>query len=64
MNRFENITKSLMWSTTLLLAALVAGCGGSGDGVPGAGAGSGAGTGPVGSTCSGASCVNLGTAAN
>ena len=60
MNRFENITKSLMWSTTLLLAAIVAGCGGSGDGVPGAGAGAGS----VGSTCSGAGCVNLGTAAN
>jgi hypothetical protein len=68
MNKFENITKPLMWSTTLLLAAIVAGCGGSGDGVPGTGPGavpgSGSGPGPVGSTCSGASCVNLGTAAN
>ena len=70
MNRFENITKPLMWSTTLLLAALVAGCGGSGDGVPGTGtgtgtgAGAGAGAGSVGSTCTGASCVNLGKAAN
>jgi hypothetical protein len=62
MNRFENITKSLMWSTTLLLAAIVAGCGGSGDGVPGAGAGAGAG--PTGGVCTGASCVNLGKAAN
>ena len=59
MNRFENIIKPLMWSTTLLLAAIVAGCGGSGDGVPGAGPGPG----PVG-ICSGTSCVNLGTAAN
>ena len=67
MNRFENITKPLMWSTTLLLAAIVAGCGGSGDGVPGAGPGPGAGgggAGVVGAVCTGASCVNLGTAAN
>jgi hypothetical protein len=63
MNRFENITKPLMWSTTLLLVAIVAGCGGSGDGVPGATTTS-AGSGPVGSTCTGASCVPLGTAAN
>jgi hypothetical protein len=63
MNRFENITKPLMWSTTLLLAAIVAGCGGSGNGIPGATTTS-AGSGPVGSTCSGASCVNLGKAAN
>ena len=53
-----------MWSTTLLLAAIVAGCGGSGDGVPGSGSGAGAGAGSVGLTCSGAGCVNLGTAAN
>jgi hypothetical protein len=43
----------------LLLAAVVAGCGG-GNGVPGAGSGPA----QTGSTCSGASCVNLGTAAN
>ena len=56
-----------MWATTLLLAAIVAGCGGSGDGVPGAGPGPGAGgggAGVVGAVCTGASCVNLGTAAN
>jgi hypothetical protein len=66
MNRFENITKPLMWSTTLLLAAIVAGCGGSGDGIPsaGPGAGAGAGAGATGGVCSGASCVNLGKAAN
>jgi hypothetical protein len=64
MNRFENITKPLMWSTTLLLAAIVAGCGGSGDGVPGAGPGPGSGPGPVGSTCTGTGCVNLGAAGN
>lgn len=38
MNRFEsitkpNITKPLMWLTALLLAAIVAGCGGTHDGV-------------------------------
>jgi hypothetical protein len=68
MNRFENITKPLMWSTTLLLAAIVAGCGGSGDGVPGTGTGTGTGTGagagPTGGVCTGANCVNLGKAAN
>jgi len=57
MNRFESITKPMMWSTTLLLAAIVAGCGG-GNGVPGAKAGA------VGAICSGTGCVNLGTAAN
>jgi hypothetical protein len=54
MNRFENITKPLMWSTTLLLAALVAGCGGSGDGVPGPGPG----------PAPGPAAVNLLTAGN
>lgn len=62
MNRFERIAKPMMWSTTLLLAAIVAGCGG-GDGVPVAV------TAPStvvagGSTCTGVSCVNLGTAGN
>lgn len=32
MNRFEDITKSLMWSMALLLGALAAGCGDSGRG--------------------------------
>jgi len=62
MNRLERIAKPMMWSTTLLLAAIVAGCGG-GDGVPVAV------TAPStvvagGSTCTGVSCVNLGTAGN
>lgn len=57
MNRLASITKPLMWSTTLLLAAIVAGCGG-GDGVPPSTVVAG------GSTCTGASCVNLGTAGN
>jgi hypothetical protein len=57
MNRFESVTKPMIWSTTLLLAAIVAGCGG-GSGTPGVGAG------PVGGACTTASCVNLGTTAN
>ena len=66
MNRFDSITKPLMWLTALLLAAIVAGCGG-GNGTPstggtGTGTGTGTGAGPV--VCSGASCVNLGTSAN
>lgn len=43
MNKFENITKPLMWLTALLLAAIVAGCGGTHDGVPSYGPGSGSG---------------------
>lgn len=58
MNKFDNISKPLMWSTTLLLAAIVAGCGGGGSGT------SGPGLGPVGAACSGTGCVDLGTAAN
>lgn len=42
MNKFENITKPMMWLTALLLAASVAGCGGH-DGVPGTGGGGGGG---------------------
>ena len=79
MNKFENITthptklpndgnlvaayQATMWPMTLLLAAILAGCGGSGDGVPGATTSS-AGSSANGSVCTGASCVNLGTAAN
>ncbi|MEO8330879.1 MAG: hypothetical protein ABI479_00475, partial [Gallionella sp.] len=32
MNRFDSISKPLMWFMALLLAALVAGCGGGGGG--------------------------------
>src|SRR5450759_4922299 len=34
MNRFENITKPLMWFMALLLTAFVAGCGGGSSGSP------------------------------
>jgi Ice-binding-like len=62
MKKFENITKPVMWSTTLVLAAILAGCGGSGNGGPSPG--SAAGSVQKGTVCSGASCVNLGTAGN
>jgi hypothetical protein len=56
--------KPLAWLATLLLAALVAGCGGgTNDGYTGPRPGA-AGIGPVGSACTGAGCVNLGAAAN
>jgi hypothetical protein len=52
MNKFESVTKPLMWIMALLLAAFVAGCGGSGDGIPPKPAptvpGAGTGTGGIG----------------
>lgn len=60
MNRINRISKPLMWSTTILLAAIVAGCGG------GSGGGSVQGPGPVGGACTTTGtipCVNLGTTA-
>lgn len=59
MNRLGSMTKPAMWSTTLLLAAIVAGCGGGGDGIP-----PGTVTGQTGGVCTGTGCVNLGTAGN
>lgn len=56
MNRFESITKPRTGLIALLLVVIVAGCGGSN--------GTGSGLGATGSVCTGASCVNLGTAAN
>ena len=64
MNKFESIKQPMIWSTTILLAAIVAGCGGGGGGGGGGIAPTSAGSGTNGSTCSGAGCVNLGTAAN
>jgi hypothetical protein len=66
MNKIKSISKPVMWSMTVLFAAVVAGCGGSSGGSSGGslGAGGGAGTGPTGAVCSGVSCVSLGTAGN
>jgi hypothetical protein len=50
MNRFESVTKLLMWSMALLLVALAAGCGGGGGRDPilgGGGTGTGVGVGAV-----------------
>jgi hypothetical protein len=57
MNKFESVKNPILWSTTILLGAILAGCGGGGGGPS-------IGLGPIGSACSGASCVNLGTAGN
>jgi hypothetical protein len=60
MDKSNYLFKPLAGSAPLLLAALLAGCGGSSSG-------GGAVVGPaaqVGAVCAGASCVNLGTAAN
>jgi len=58
MNKFESIKKPITWSTTLLLAAILAGCSGGG------GTGVNLGLGATGTVCTGASCVDLGTAGN
>ena len=63
MKNIDRFYKPAMWSTTVLLATILAACGGSSSGVAGVAPG-GASSGPVGSTCSGTSCVNLGKAAN
>lgn len=63
MNRFRSFFKPLMWSMALLMAAFVAGCGGGGNHGGGVDPNSAV-AGPTGSVCTGAACVNLGTAAN
>ena len=62
MMKLKNSFKPLALSTTLLLAAVVGGCGGSSN--HGGGGSAGPSPAPIGSTCSGAGCVELGTAAN
>jgi len=61
MNRFKSVTKLLMWSMALLLAAFVAGCGGDGSSTSPAGAGIGGGLDGLGK---GAAPVVLGAAGN
>jgi hypothetical protein len=60
MNKLQNIKKPIVWSTTLLLAAILAGCGGSSSGTAAAGPAA------AGSTCTATTtnCVDLGTAAD
>jgi ice-binding like protein len=62
MNRFESLFKPLTWLMALLLAALLAGCGGGGSG-SGSPTASGAGTGVAGAG-HGPAPVTLGTAGN
>jgi hypothetical protein len=62
MNKIKSISKPVMWSMTVLFAAVLAGCGGSGGGSSASGTSAGAGV--IGSTCSETGCVNLGTAGN
>lgn len=61
MNQSKNRIKPLAWSMTLVLAAVLAGCGGSGGG---GAASAGPSAGPIGGACVAAGCVNLGTTAN
>lgn len=69
MNERQSNSKALMWSSVLLLTGLLSGCGGGGGGngvsvASFANRAGSAGTATVGSTCTGAACVSLGTAAN
>ena len=59
MNRFESVTKPLMWSMALLLSALVAGCGGN-DPVLGGGVLGGIPGAPGGAIPPGAVCTTAG----
>jgi hypothetical protein len=58
-NKAILVTNPLTWSMTLLMTALVAGCGGGASG-----GGAVAPATQVGAVCSGAGCVSLGTSAN
>lgn len=65
MNAYRNTLKPVAVTLTLLMTAILGGCGGGGSGavvvVPAAAS---AAAGPVGAVCSGAACVSLGTSAN
>ena len=63
MMKLKNSFKPLALSTTLLLAAVVGGCGGSSN-HGGGGGRAGPSPAPIGSTCSGTDCVDLGKAAH
>lgn len=58
MKKIKSITKPVMWTMTLLFAAVVAGCGGS------SGSGTVSNLGATGGVCTGTACVDLGTASN
>jgi hypothetical protein len=60
MNSYKKIIKPMVWSTTVLLAAILAGCSGSSGGGGAAAASPAA----AGATCTGTGCVDLGSAAN
>jgi hypothetical protein len=68
MNQNRKSPNTVMWLAAVSLAALaltsLAGCGGGGGGIDFDALAGGARSGPVGSTCAGAGCVSLGTAAN
>lgn len=63
MNTRKSISRPLTWSALILLAAVTTACGGGGN-PGGGGSNPAAGAGPTGSACTGADCVDLGTAAN
>ena len=63
MNTRKSFSRPLTWSALILLAAVTAGCGGGGN-HGGGGSSTATGSGPTGSNCTGAACVDLGTAAN
>ena len=58
MNKFQSIKKPIVFTSTLLLAAILAGCGGSSGGGTAV-----QGPGPTGAVCSGAGCIPLGSTA-
>ncbi len=64
MKKFASVNSTLKWLMALVLVAIVAGCGGTHDGVPGGGTGTpGAGTG-VGGLGHGPAPVTMGSASN
>jgi hypothetical protein len=62
MNAYNSTLKPVVFALTLLMSAILSGCGGGGG--TAAAPATGAGAGPIGAVCSGAACVSLGTAAN